>query len=67
MRAAQHDPVQHARQDDVVGVAAHPLEQPRVLDPTNRLREAEFRRRHDRVSALVGAACPVTGPSGQGG
>ena len=42
VRAAQHDAVQHARKDDIVGVAAVALQQARVLDATDGLGEAEL-------------------------
>ena len=42
VRAAQHDAVQHARQDDIVGVAAAALQQARVLHAADGLGEAEL-------------------------
>ena len=42
VRAAQHDPVQHARQDDIVGVAAAALQQAGVLHAADGLGEAEL-------------------------
>ena len=41
VRAAQHDAVQHARQDDIVGVAAAARQQARILHTTDGLGEAE--------------------------
>ena len=42
VRAAQHDAVQHAREDDIVGVAAVALQQARILHATDRLGEAKL-------------------------
>ena len=41
-RRAQHEGMRHARQRDVVGIAAMPGDQPQILVPTHGLADGEF-------------------------